>query len=126
VTIGIGIDLIELNRVRSSLKKHGNRFKRRLFTDHEIEYCDAKGSSAFRHYAARFSAKEAVMKALGLGWQKGTSWKEIEVYRSEMGQPQIRLTGSTARTALKLKSKRILLSLTHSEHYAAAFVIIEG
>ncbi|MBZ5553121.1 MAG: holo-ACP synthase [Acidobacteriia bacterium] len=126
MTIGIGIDLIELNRVRSSLKRHGNRFKQRLFTEGEIEYCEAKGSNAFRHYAARFSAKEAVMKALGLGWQKGISWKEIEVYRSETGQPQIRLAGSTARTALKLKSKRILLSLTHSEHYAAAFVIIEG
>jgi holo-[acyl-carrier protein] synthase len=126
VTIGIGIDLIELNRIQASLKRFGDRLKGRIFTEDEIAYCDAKGSNAFRHYAARFSAKEAVMKALGLGWQKGTSWKEIEVFRNKNGQPQIRLTGSTAHTALKLKSKRILLSLTHSEHYAAAFVIIEG
>ncbi|MFI5173518.1 MAG: holo-ACP synthase [Terriglobia bacterium] len=126
MTIGIGIDLIELDRIRASLKRHGDRFKRRLFTEQEIKYCDAKRSNAFRHYAARFSAKEAVMKALGLGWQKGTSWKEIEVFRTQDGQPQIRLTGSTARIALKLKSKRVLLSLTHSEHYAAAFVVIEG
>jgi len=125
-TIGIGVDLIELHRVRASLKRHGSRFKNRLFTEQEIEYCDSKGANAFRHYAARFAAKEAVMKALGVGWQIGTAWKEIEVFRTGKGQPQIRLKGSTARTALKLKSRKIHLSLTHSEDYAAAFAIIEG
>lgn len=123
--LGAGVDLIELTRIRESLKKYGDRFKNRLFTSGEIEYCDSRSSNAFRHYAARFAAKEAVMKALGLGWQQGTSWKEIEVIRNGKGQPQIRLTGSTARTARKLKSKRVLLSLTHSETHAAAFVIIE-
>lgn len=123
--IGIGIDLIELHRIQASLKQHGARFKNRLFTSREIDYCDSKRSNAFRHYAARFAAKEATMKALGVGWQQGTSWKEIEVIRNEKGQPQIRLTGSTARTARELKSKTIRLSLTHSEAYAAAFVIIE-
>jgi holo-[acyl-carrier protein] synthase len=123
--LGIGIDLIEFDRVQASLKKFGARLKNRVFTSGEITYCDAKRTHAFRHYAARFAAKEAVMKALGLGWQAGTSWREIEVVRNKKGQPQIRLTGSTARTAKKLKCKRILLSLTHSQSQAVALVLIE-
>jgi holo-[acyl-carrier protein] synthase len=123
--LGIGTDLIELERIQFSLKRYGNRFRHRVFTDDEIKYCDSRRSNAHRHYAARFAAKEAVMKALGLGWEEGTSWTEIEVLRDEKGRPEIRLTGTTARTAAKTKYKRIHLSLTHSEKYAAAFVIIE-
>ncbi len=123
--VGIGIDLIEISRIKHSIEKHGTRFKNRVFTPAEIQYCDSGGRNIFSHYAARFAAKEAVMKALGLGWQQGSSWREIEVVRTDLGQPQIQLTGSTAKSARKVKAAHIHLSLTHSNTHAAAFVVIE-
>ncbi len=123
--VGLGTDWVELSRIRALLRSHGERFKARLFTPSEIAYCDSHGARSVQHYAARFAAKEAAMKALGLGWRQGASWKEIEVTQDKNGQPHLHLSGATARTARRLKSKNIYLSLTHSKIHAAAIVILE-
>ena len=90
---GIGIDLVEVPRIREMLERHGQRFKERTFTADEIAYCDACADPAM-HYAARFAAKEAAAKALGTGlWAQGVDWKDIEIRREESGQPRLHFHG---------------------------------
>src|SRR5436190_23528547 len=82
--VGLGLDLVEVSRIRALLEKSGDRFKERVFTDAEVRYCDACADGAM-HYAARFAAKEAVAKALGTGFTSGVSWRDSEVLRSDGG-----------------------------------------
>ena len=90
--IGIGTDIIECLRIAQMIDRHGDLFIRRVYTDHEIEYCSTKKSST-QHYAGRWAAKEAVLKALGTGWRKGISWRDIEVRHKHGGAPVIALCG---------------------------------
>ena len=122
--IGIGIDLVVNERFAGVLERRGERIKKRLFTPVEKEYCDAKKFPS-PHYAARFAAKEAVMKALGTG-MKGVLWKEIEIRNDPAGKPEVTLSGKAAERFEKLSGKRILVSLTHSEHTSGAVAVIEG
>ncbi|MCW0220764.1 MAG: holo-ACP synthase, partial [Prosthecobacter sp.] len=89
--IGLGIDLVEVARIRDLLTKHGERFKERTFTAGEIAYCDSCADPAM-HYAARFAAKEAAAKAIGTGlWAEGVDWKDIEITRETSGKPTLHL-----------------------------------
>ncbi len=118
---GIGIDLVEVARVRELLEKHGARFKQRTFTAGEIAYCDACAQPAM-HYAARFAAKEAVAKALGTGlWAEGVDWTDIEVVRAPGGKPTITLHGAALRHA---GGASCLVSLTHTQEHAMAQVLL--
>jgi holo-[acyl-carrier protein] synthase len=119
VILGIGIDIVENERIRTMLTRHGDRFLDRVFTDDEREYCGRMRDPA-PHYAARFAAKEAVSKALGTGIGHDIEWREIEVIRSESGKPSVVLTGSGAATAERLGVTQILITLSHTEHYAVA------
>src|SRR5687768_13787420 len=96
--VGLGLDLVEVSRIRALLEKSGDRFKERVFTATEVRYCDSCADGAM-HYAARFAAKEAVAKALGTGFTNGVTWQDIEVLRSEGGVPSVRLHGSAAQVA---------------------------
>ena len=87
--VGIGSDLIEISRFTEAGERHGDRFYHRLFTSEEIAYCESRGRPG-EHYAARFAAKEAALKALGLGWSGGVTWLDVEVIRGEKGPPAIR------------------------------------
>ena len=118
----IGIDAIEIARVAESLRRFGDRFKERVFTESECRYCGRR-SDPFPHFAARFAAKEALMKALGTGWGQGVEWKQIEVCSAPAGSPSLRLSG---RAAELCGSLRIHLSLTHSRTIAAAVVVLES
>tara|TARA_B100000029_G_C17531290_1_gene943329 strand:- start:231 stop:623 length:393 start_codon:yes stop_codon:yes gene_type:complete len=123
---GIGTDIINIKRIKSSLKKGGDNFKRKIFSKDEITYCERKKNpSAF--YAKRFAAKEAFAKALGTGIRKGVSLKDIEVFNDSKGKPSIKLKGSTSNL-LKKKIKKnnyfIYLSLSDDEPWAQATVII--
>jgi holo-[acyl-carrier protein] synthase len=124
--LGIGTDLIEIERIQRAVDhpQWGERFRRRVYTPREIEYCVERRRYA-ESFAARFAAKEAVMKALGRGFGDGINWCEIEVVRSE-GPPAIVLHGNAAEHAARLAIERWHLSLTHSAVAAAAFVIAEG
>lgn len=118
---GIGIDLVEVPRIRDLLAKHGQRFKERTFTAGEISYCDACADPAM-HYAARFAAKEAVAKALGTGlWAEGVVWTDIEVVRDEHGKPSIVLHGAAK---VQAKAATCLISLTHTRELAMAQVFL--
>lgn len=122
--LGTGIDVAEVHRVRRAIERHGRRFLERVFTAAEIAYVERKANRHER-YAARFAAKEAGMKALGLGWQGGLSWRDFEVINLASGQPTLRLHGAAARIAAQRGVRRISLSLTHTATVAMALVILE-
>ena len=120
---GIGIDIVEIKTIEKSISR-SKRFKERIYTANEIQYCEQKPFK-FQHFAARFAAKEAVMKAMGIGWDKGIQWKQIEVLSEYNGKPIIRVSGKAKDFLGKMKLKNILLSLSHSKDYATAFVVIQ-
>ncbi len=122
--IGLGIDLVEVSRIRDLLIRHGDRFKERTFTAGEIAYCDACADPAM-HYAARFAAKEAAAKAIGTGlWAEGVDWKNIEVTRAASGKPSLILHDGAKRHAEAQGITRQLISLTHTRELAQAQVIL--
>jgi holo-[acyl-carrier protein] synthase len=120
VTIaGIGIDLVSIPRMRAMLDRWQDRFVCRVFTEGEIAYCRAHADPA-PHFAARFAAKEAGLKALGTGLQLGVRWRELEVRRERLQAPTLVLSGRSREIGLGKGGSRILLSLTHEGDYALA------
>ena len=115
----VGVDLIEIERIRRALERHGDLFKERCFTDAERAYCDSKPNPP-QHYAGRFAAKEAVGKALGVGVH--FTWKEIEIRGRP--KPGVYLSGRTAAVAERLGAARIDVSMTHSRELAAAVAVV--
>lgn len=124
MVIGLGTDLIEIERIEHSVARFGQRFLDRVFTPGEIAYCHAKKGSA-ESFAARFAAKEAGAKALGTGISRGVSWKEFEVKRKPGQRPELHLSGRAAEIARELGVKRMSLSLTHSRQMSMAVVVAE-
>lgn len=120
---GIGIDLIEVERVEHRVAS-GNGFREYVFTPYEIEYCEAMANK-YQHYAARFSAKEAFLKAMGTGWVGDIVLNEIEVRQEESQKPELKLYGETLLIYNRLKLGKISLSMSHLKHMATAIVIIE-
>ena len=123
--IGTGVDLIEVERIGHSIERYGERFLRRVYTDHEIAYCSRKRVSA-ESFAARFAAKEAGAKALGTGISRGVTWNEFQVARNPGGRPVLELRGRAALLATELGVRAISLSLTHTSGLAMATVVMEG
>ena len=123
--IGTGVDLIEVERIAHSIERYGERFLRRVYTDHEIAYCNRKRGSA-ESFAARFAAKEAGAKALGTGISRGVTWNEFQVARNPGGRPVLELRGRAALLAKELGVRAISLSLTHTGSLAMATVVMEG
>src|SRR5579863_5063045 len=123
--VGTGIDIAEVPRIAASIARFGNRFLHRIFTESEMRYCDSKANRIER-YAARFAAKEAGMKAIGTGWNHGVSWRDVEVSRMPGGRPTLHFHGKAAEFAANLGAAHVSLSLTHSNEYAIAQVILES
>jgi len=123
--IGLGIDRIEIERVRQAWTRHGERFHRRVFTDDEWAYCLTRPDPA-SSMAARFAAKEATMKALGLGWGSGIRYRDIEIKRGRAGAPSLQLHGRTRDLATCRNVTNMVVSLTHDRTHAMATVIIEA
>lgn len=123
--VGIGLDLAEIDRIEQAIGRHGDAFKRRVYTDAERKYCESHRNS-FERYAGRFAAKEAGMKALGTGWRGGITWRDFEVVRERGGKPTLRLSGVARTLAEKLGVKNIVMTITHSGNLAMAQVIFEG
>lgn len=122
--LGIGTDLAEVDRIRQSITRFGDRFLNRIFTDRERAYAARKANSAER-FAARFAAKEAGMKAIGTGWNRGVTWKDFEVINEPSGRPTLHLTGVAGAFASRLGVRQISISLTHTAQMAFAVVILE-
>lgn len=121
---GLGIDLIEVERVAVKISKETG-FRELVFSKKEIDYCE-KRTNKFEHYAVRFAAKEAFFKAIGTGWRKGTAFNEIEITNNEDGKPEISFLGKTAASIAEMKLGKMSVSLSHLKTMASALVIIEN
>ena len=128
MVFSVGVDMVEVERIQKALEdsRIGKRFRERVFTANEIQYCEKKRRGRYESYAGRFAAKEAVMKALGRGWGSKVSWLDIEVARARSGKPEIVLHNKTARLAEQLGIGRWSLSITHTEQHGLAFVVAEA
>jgi holo-[acyl-carrier protein] synthase len=122
--IGLGIDATDIARIAGAISRYGDRFTQRVFTDGEGEYCAGRRVPAI-HFAARFAAKEAAMKALGTGHTQGVLWRDVEVVRRG-GPPQLRLHGGAARRFQAIGGRSSLLTITHSDDLAMAQVMLLG
>jgi holo-[acyl-carrier protein] synthase len=123
--VGTGIDIAEVPRIAASIERFGGRFLERVFTPEEIRYCESKANKAER-YAGRFAAKEAAMKAIGTGWNRGVTWHDVEVVRAPGGRPTIAFHGKAGEFFRKLGAAHAHLSITHTKESAMAQVILES
>jgi len=121
---GIGFDLVQVSRVEDALRRWGERFQNKVFTPGEIRYGLEKRNPA-RHFAARFAAKEAFVKALGIGIRRGVHWKDVEVQRGPLGRPVLKIHGRAVEICAKEGIDSFLLSLTHDGDYSGAMVVLE-
>ncbi len=124
MVIGIGLDIVEIRRITHALQ-NGQTMMKRVFTPKEILYC-SQYKNQFQHFAGRFAAKEAALKALGTGWQKGIRWKDVEITNGGMGKPELTFYGRAEDFFAKSGSQRVLLSITHATDYAVAMVVLES
>ena len=122
--LGTGIDIIDVDRIATRVGRD-NGFRELVFSKDEMNYCDSK-ASRFEHYAARFAAKEAFLKAVGRGWDSGLSWNEIEVINEENGKPVMRISGQTQIMLAPMGIRWIHVSLSHLKTMATAVVILES
>jgi holo-[acyl-carrier protein] synthase len=120
---GLGTDIIEIERVRHAFERFGDRYRRRIFTPEEQAYCDGM-ANALQHYAARWAAKEALVKALGTGFRRGIAWVDGSVLPNALGQPLFRLRGRAAEVAREQGVRSAHVSLSHGRTYAVATVIL--
>ena len=121
--IGVGCDVIEIARVQKAIVKRS--FMERVFAPEEIAYCESRGKQAAASFAARFAAKEDVLKALGTGL-RGGELTEIVITNDELGKPSVQLLGYHGQLAAKLGVKKIAISMSHSRETALAYVVMEG
>jgi holo-[acyl-carrier protein] synthase len=122
--IGTGVDIVEIPRIRKITESRTHRFIPRVFTPSEQLYCQAYRDPA-PHYAARFAAKEALFKGLGTGWAKGVTWLDVEVLREGRDAPILVLHGEALRLSEAKGANKIHLSLSHTDQWAIAMVILE-
>lgn len=123
--IGIGTDIIEVERIASLLERHEDSFLDRVFTAEETRYCSQHKASS-QHFAGRWAAKEAALKALGTGWAKGIQWTDIEVTNLAGGAPQIELHGAAREHAAEKGIREMKISISHCKSFAVACVIALG
>jgi holo-[acyl-carrier protein] synthase len=124
VIISIGIDIIEVARIREVVARTP-RFVERVFTGAERSYCDSRGAVAAQHYAARFAAKEAVLKALQTGWRGGIAWQDVEIASRESGAPYLIFHGQVLELFGKSGATAAHLSMSHTSEHAIAQVVLE-
>jgi holo-[acyl-carrier protein] synthase len=120
--LGIGTDIIECPRIGKMIEQHGELFLRRVYTDREIRYCQAR-KHAIEHFAGRWAAKEAILKAIGTGWSRGISWTDLEVRNAAGGQPQVLVRGGAKDAAILRGIGDILVTISHCRTYATAYAL---
>jgi holo-[acyl-carrier protein] synthase len=124
VIISIGVDIIEVRRVRETIERTP-RFATRVFTEAERAYCESRGAVAAQHYAARFAAKEAALKALQTGWSGGISWQDVEVAAKDSGAPIVLFHGRAHELYEQSGANAAHISIAHTTEHAIAEVILE-
>jgi holo-[acyl-carrier protein] synthase len=123
--IGLGTDIIECLRIAKMIEKHGELFLQRVYTKHEVGYCSSR-KAANQHYAGRWAAKEAVLKAMGTGWSRGIRWRDIEVKVELNGKPNVYLHGTAKEICDELGIADIMISISHCRSHATATAIAVG
>lgn len=123
--IGIGTDIVECLRIAQMIDRHADLFLNRVFTQNEIAYCSARKAST-QHYAGRWAAKEAVLKAMGTGWARGISWRDIEIRSDQGGRPSIALAGGARAVCERLGIAEIHISISHCRTFATAYAVACG
>ena len=123
--LGLGLDLVEVERVRAAVERQGEAFIERVLTSDEAAYCRFQAEPSI-HIAARFAAKEAFSKAIGTGIGEGAGWRDIEVVRRDSGKPELVLHGKALESAESMGVVGMHLSITHTRLTAAAVVVLEG
>jgi len=123
--VGLGTDIIEVVRIGRMIEKHGEVFLRRVYTEQEIAYCTRR-KEYLQHYAGRWAAKEAVMKALGTGWSQGVGWTDLEVNSDASGAPVMKIQGGAKEMMEQLGIQKILISISHCRAYATATAVALG
>lgn len=121
MVFGLGVDIIEIDRIKESVDKYGDSFLSKIYTKTELDYCLSKANK-YQHLAARFAAKEAVYKALTTGWHEKAGWQDIEVINEPNGMPQVNLKGKLETFLSNDKSLKI--SMSHSRDYVTCVAII--
>jgi holo-[acyl-carrier protein] synthase len=125
VIVGMGIDVAEVDRIRTVVEAQAERFLKRVYTPAEVAYCE-QFKNKYERYAGRFAVKEVAMKALGTGWSRGVRWVDVEVVRQRGGRPTLELKGEAKNIADRLGVKHIAVSITHTAEQAFAQVIFES
>ena len=120
--LGIGADIVECLRIAQMIERHAEQFIARVYTELEIEYCSAR-KAATQHYAGRWAAKEAVLKALGTGWVRGISWRDVEIRNDTAGQPRIELAGGALDISRKRGIDEVMISISHCRSHATAYAM---
>ena len=120
--IGLGTDIIECERIARMLTRHGERFTNHVYTDEEVRYCSGKKVTE-QHFAGRWAAKEAVLKAFGTGWIAGIAWRDVEIVIQPGGKPAVRLHRGAAEKAAELGIAEVLISISHCKSHATATAI---
>jgi len=124
MVVGIGVDIVEVKRIERALT-NGAAMIQRVFTEAEIDYCQQR-KNLYQHYAGRFAAKEAALKALGTGWAQGIRWKDVEILSGLGGKPELTLYGKALEVFQKSGATRQLVSITHADVYAVAMVVLDS
>lgn len=123
--IGIGTDIIECLRIAQMIERHGELFITRVYTPHEIQYCQSR-KLATQHFAGRWAAKEAILKALGTGWRRGISWRDVEVRNEPGGRPTVALRGGARDVVEQLGITQMLISISHCRSHATAYALAQA
>jgi len=122
--VGIGVDLVEVERLNRAIKCYGDRFVSRVFSPEEAAYC-RRCAHPEQRFATRFAAKEAALKALGVGWAQGLQFRDVEVTNNELGAPAITFSGRALVLSRRLGVETVHVSLTHHRNFAIAQVVLE-
>jgi holo-[acyl-carrier protein] synthase len=120
--LGIGTDITECLRIAQMIERHGELFITRVYTPQEIQYCQSR-KQATQHFAGRWAAKEAVLKAVGTGWRRGISWRDVEIRNQLGGKPVVALFGGLRDVAEELGIGQILISISHCRSHATAYAL---
>ncbi len=123
--IGIGTDITECLRIARMIERHGEAFIARVYTPAEIRYCQTRKQST-QHFTGRWAAKEAVLKALGTGWRRGISWRDIEILNEPGGKPLVTLSGGAREVAQQLGITEMLITISHCHTHATAYALAAG
>jgi holo-[acyl-carrier protein] synthase len=118
--LGIGTDIVECSRIGRMIARHGELFLTRVYTQHEIDYCNSR-KAALQHFSGRWAAKEAILKALGYGWTRGMGWTDLEIRNDQNGLPRVRVGGGARDLCERLRVSQVLISISHCHTHATAY-----